>query len=85
VWGVRLGQPEVEAAVSRPSAGRAAGGVAASWQFGGLDTLSLGFYQSEEIGNDSVWDVWRLEGPAMPWYFRGGPHVHTWVHTVEKA
>lgn len=30
--------------------------------------------------NDGVWDVWQLEGPGMVWYFRGYPHVHTWVN-----
>jgi len=51
---------------------------------GGLDSLSLAFYQAEDIGNDGVWDVWRVEGPAMMWYFRGAPHVHTWVHIDQK-
>jgi hypothetical protein len=52
---------------------------------GGLDSLSLAFYQGADIGNDGVWDVWRLEGPAMIWYFRGSPHVHTWVNIAQKA
>lgn len=47
---------------------------------GGLEKLHMAFYQQADIGNDGVWDVWRLEGPAMVWYFRGAPHVHTWVH-----
>jgi Protein of unknown function (DUF3500) len=47
---------------------------------GGLEKLHMAFYQQEDIGNDGVWDIWRLEGPAMVWYFRGAPHVHTWVH-----
>jgi hypothetical protein len=47
---------------------------------GGIDDLHLVFYQSGDIGNDSVWDNWRLEGPHLVWYFRGAPHVHTWVH-----
>ena len=29
---------------------------------------------------DGVWDIWQIEGPSMVWYFRGAPHVHTWVH-----
>jgi hypothetical protein len=52
---------------------------------GGVNSLSLAFYQSMDIGNDGVWDVWRLEGPAMVWYFRGSPHVHTWVNVARKA
>jgi hypothetical protein len=47
---------------------------------GGLDKLSLAFYKEEDIGNDEVWDRWALRGPAMAWYFRGSPHVHTWVN-----
>jgi hypothetical protein len=47
---------------------------------GGIDRLHMAFYQQADIGNDGVWDVWRLEGPSMIWYFRGSPHVHTWVH-----
>jgi hypothetical protein len=52
---------------------------------GGLDKLSMAFYQQEDIGGDGVWDIWRLEGPAMVWYFRGAPHVHTWVHVRQAA
>ena len=51
---------------------------------GGLDSLHMAFYKQEDIGNDSVWDVWRLEGPTMVWYFRGSPHVHVWVSITEK-
>lgn len=47
---------------------------------GGFDNLHLSFYKEGDIGNDGVWDNWRLEGPHMVWYFRGSPHVHTWVH-----
>ena len=47
---------------------------------GGFDDLHLAFYKNMDIGNDGVWDVWQIEGPFMRWYFRGSPHVHTWVH-----
>lgn len=46
----------------------------------GIDDLHLSFYRENDIGDDGVWDNWRLEGPHMVWYFRGAPHVHTWVH-----
>lgn len=46
----------------------------------GFDDLHLTFYKEGDLGNDGVWDNWRLEGPHMVWYFRGAPHVHTWVH-----
>jgi len=51
----------------------------------GFDNLHMAFYKNEDIGNDGVWDVWQLEGPAMLWYFRGSPHVHTWVHIKREA
>lgn len=52
---------------------------------GGLNSLHMAFYKAEDIGSDQVWDVWRLEGPTMVWYFRGAPHVHTWVYVAENA
>jgi hypothetical protein len=51
----------------------------------GFDHLHLAFYKNQDIGNDGVWDVWQIEGPAMLWYFRGKPHVHTWVHIRDQA
>lgn len=51
----------------------------------GFDSLHMSFYRNEDIGDDGVWDVWQIEGPAMLWYFRGAPHVHTWVHIRESA
>lgn len=50
---------------------------------GGLDKCSLSFYSDKDIGNDKVWDNWRLEGPAFVWYFRGNPHVHVWVNVAD--
>ena len=51
----------------------------------GFDALHFSYYQNLDIGKDGVWDVWQIEGPAMVWYFRGSPHVHTWVHIRESA
>lgn len=50
---------------------------------GGMDRIHLAFYRSGDIGNDGVWDVWRLEGPGFVWHFRGSPHVHTWVNIAQ--
>ena len=36
-----------------------------------------------DVGEDKVWDNWRLEGPAFVWYFRGDPHVHVWVNVAD--
>ena len=52
---------------------------------GGADKLRLTYYKDGDIGNDKVWDIWRLEGPAFVWYFHGSPHVHTWVNIARKA
>jgi hypothetical protein len=43
-------------------------------------SLMLSFYQAQDIGDDGVWDNWRLEGPSFVWYFRGSPHVHLWIN-----
>jgi hypothetical protein len=51
----------------------------------GFDNLHLSFYQGEDVGNDGVWDVFQIEGPNMLWYFRGDPHVHTWVHIKDHV
>ena len=51
----------------------------------GFDNLHLSFYKSEDVGNDGVWDVFQIEGPNMLWYFRGDPHVHTWVHIKDHV
>ena len=46
----------------------------------GIDKLHMSYYKNLDIGDDGVWDVWQIEGPTMVWYFRGSPHVHTWVN-----
>ncbi len=50
---------------------------------GGLDACSLAFYREGDIGDDKVWDNWRLEGPSFVWYFRGSPHVHIWINVAD--
>jgi hypothetical protein len=52
---------------------------------GGVEALSMSFYKNMDVGEDGVWDVWQLEGPSMVWYFRGSPHVHTWVNIRSGA
>jgi hypothetical protein len=51
---------------------------------GGADKLRLTYYKEDDIGDDKVWDIWKLEGPAFSWYFHGSPHVHTWVNIARK-
>ena len=50
---------------------------------GGLDQCHLAFYEEGDLGNDGVYDNWRLEGPSFVWYFRGRPHVHVWVNVAD--
>jgi hypothetical protein len=47
---------------------------------GGTDKLHMAFYQNGDLGNDKVWDMWRVEGPAFVWNFRGAPHVHAYIN-----
>ncbi|MEM6471847.1 MAG: DUF3500 domain-containing protein [Planctomycetota bacterium] len=51
---------------------------------GGLDACSLAFYSDADLGNDQVWDNWRLEGPSFVWHYRGAPHVHVWVNVADS-
>lgn len=50
---------------------------------GGLDACHLSFYKQGDLGNDQVWDIWRLEGPSFVWHYRGAPHVHVWVNVAD--
>ncbi|MEM8943570.1 MAG: DUF3500 domain-containing protein [Planctomycetota bacterium] len=50
---------------------------------GGLDACHLAFYQQRDIGQDGVWDNWRLEGPSFVWHYRGAPHVHVWANVAD--
>lgn len=51
----------------------------------GFDNLHISYYKNLDLGNDEVWDVWQVEGPTLVWYFRGNPHVHTWVHIRDSV
>ena len=51
---------------------------------GGLDACHLAFYKEGDLGDDGLWDNWRLEGPSFVWYFRGKPHVHVWVNVADS-
>lgn len=51
---------------------------------GGVDSLHVAFYQSGDLGNDKVWDVWRLESPTVVCHFRGAPHVHAYINVARR-
>jgi hypothetical protein len=50
---------------------------------GGLEKCYLIFYKEHTLGKEGEWDNWRVEGPAFVWYFRGYPHVHSWIHVAD--
>jgi hypothetical protein len=50
---------------------------------GGLGKCRLIFYKERTLGKEGEWDNWRVEGPAFVWYFRGFPHVHSWIHVAD--
>ena len=54
-------------------------------QAGGLESLYAAFYREGDLGDDKVWDRWRIEGPGFVWYYRGSPHVHSWVNIGEPS
>jgi len=47
---------------------------------GGVDGLFLSYYQHGEDGEIPEGQVFRLEGPAAVFYFRGYPHVHAFLN-----
>jgi hypothetical protein len=52
---------------------------------GGVDKLHMAFYKQDDLKSDQVWDIWRVEGPAFVWHFRGAPHVHAYINIGQKA
>ena len=57
--------------------------VAALKKHGGLDKCYLTFYKRDDLGNDGIYDNWRIEGPSFVWHYRGAPHVHVWVNVSD--
>ena len=51
---------------------------------GGIDKVHMAFYQQGDIGDDEVWDIWRIEGPSFVWHFRGSPHVHAYINIASN-
>jgi len=49
---------------------------------GGIDGLSLSYYLHGEDGDIPEAQVFRLEGPAAVFYFRGYPHVHAFLNVA---
>jgi hypothetical protein len=51
---------------------------------GGISKLYMAFYKQGDIGNDGVWDIWRIEGPTAVFHFRGSPHIHAYINVATK-
>jgi hypothetical protein len=49
---------------------------------GGVDAMSLSYYHHGEDGDIPEGQVFRLEGPAAVFYFRGYPHVHAFLNVA---
>jgi hypothetical protein len=52
---------------------------------GGFEKVHIAFYQTGDLGDDGIWDVWRLEGPTLVSHFRGAPHVHAYLNVVRRT
>lgn len=51
---------------------------------GGMEKLSMAFYEEGTRTAKEPWSYWRLEGPGFVWSFRALPHVHTFVNITGK-
>jgi hypothetical protein len=51
---------------------------------GGLEKLSMAFYEEGKATAKEPWSYWRLEGPGFVWSYRALPHVHTFVNITAK-
>jgi hypothetical protein len=52
---------------------------------GGLDKVSLAFYEDRRVNDNERWHFWRLEGPGFVWNYRVLPHVHCYVNIGGKG
>jgi len=51
---------------------------------GGMEKISLAYYQEAKPTDKEPWTYWRLEGPGFVWSFRALPHIHTFVYINSK-
>lgn len=52
---------------------------------GGMEKISIAFYQEGKTSDKEPWTYWRLEGPGFVWSFRALPHIHTFVYINAKS
>jgi hypothetical protein len=51
---------------------------------GGMEKVSMAFYEEGQRTEKEPWTYWRLEGPGFVWSFRALEHIHTFVHVNSK-
>lgn len=51
---------------------------------GGMEKISIAFYEEGMRTAKEPWTYWRLEGPGFVWSFRALPHIHTFVNISSK-
>ena len=49
---------------------------------GGVDALHLSYYEDGEVDGSGEYQIFRVEGPAAVFYFRGFPHVHAFINVA---
>jgi len=49
---------------------------------GGIEALSFSVYADGVVGGSGESQIFRLEGPAAVFHFRGAPHVHAFVNVA---
>ena len=49
---------------------------------GGIEALHLSYYKEGEVDGSGEYQIFRLEGPAAVFYFRGFPHVHAFINVA---
>ncbi len=52
---------------------------------GGLEGLWLSYYREGEVDRSGEFQIFRLEGPAAVFYFRGYPHVHAFINVAMNS
>jgi hypothetical protein len=52
---------------------------------GGMEKISLAFYEEGQRTKAEPWTYWRLEGPGFVWSYRALPHIHTFVAINAKV
>jgi hypothetical protein len=52
---------------------------------GGIERLHLSYYRRADDGGIGNAQIFRLEGPAAVFHFRGYPHVHAFINVARDA